>query len=161
MLAQKLFEADMNITRLANEYQPLKRTIDDSIPMDLVTSSNTSIVTQLNKRQKKNKGVMMRLIHEDLSSYSLIKKPDAPKSPKNAWLYYYVSNVRIFCDLHPYNSPGEIVKIMATEWRSLSDFRKSLYQKQADQYRERYYREMEEWQCSTEIEQDVCYLKRL
>jgi len=70
------------------------------------------------------------------------KDKNAPKGPKNGYLFYMADVRTKRTEQHPDKEPKEITKLVADEWNSLGEKRKQKYQEMADEDKARYKREL-------------------
>jgi len=80
------------------------------------------------------------------------KDKNAPKGPKNGYLFY-IQEVRAKrTEQYPDKESKEITKLVADEWNGLGDKKKLKYQEMADEDKERYKREMKAYKKKKRME---------
>jgi hypothetical protein len=70
------------------------------------------------------------------------KDKNAPRGPKNGYLYYMQDVRAKRTEQYPDKEPKEITKLVADEWNALTDKKKKKYQDMAEEDKARYKREM-------------------
>jgi hypothetical protein len=94
-------------------------------PKPLITATLTHSETEKPKRQKKD--------------------PNAPKHPMSAFLYYLSAMRKKYTKMYPEYGVGMISKVIAAEWKELTDAQKEPYVKLSEADKSRYSKEMHEW----------------
>lgn len=67
-----------------------------------------------------------------------VKDPNAPKKPKNSFMFFCEENRDLAKEKNPSFSPKEVTKRLAELWRELSDKEKQKYKDKADQDKTKY-----------------------
>jgi hypothetical protein len=108
-----------------NAYTPARHYPPQKPPKQDPTPSLPVAETEKPKRQKKD--------------------PNAPKHPMSAFLFYLSAMRKKYTEKYPDYGVGMISKVIAAEWKELTDAQKEPYVKQSDADKSRYSREMHVW----------------
>jgi len=98
------------------------------------------------------------------NKYGLVKKQtkkkrtkkalEEPKYPRGAYLYYANEVRKRRQDQYPEKSVAEITKLLADEWKNLSNEKRKKYEEMAEEDRERYKKEMKVYKEKKKKEQE-------
>lgn len=83
-----------------------------------------------------------------------VKDPKAPKRSLTAWLIYTNEQRSKFKEENPDKSTTELTTLMSQEWRNMTDEDKKKYEDLAKVDKERYMKEMEEYESNSENENE-------
>jgi len=74
-----------------------------------------------------------------------LKDSGKPKRASSAWIYYTTKHRRGVMNKYPNKSIGDVTKVLANMWKKTTNKQREPYQKLADQDKDRYHQEMEEY----------------
>jgi hypothetical protein len=83
------------------------------------------------------------------------KDPDAPKNPRNSYLWYFQDVRENFKEKYPEKDHREITTLVAEEWKNLGKKKKKKYEEMALQDKERYERELKAYKKKKESEKET------
>jgi len=70
------------------------------------------------------------------------KDKNAPKNPRNAYIFFMLDVRPRRVEQHPDKEPKDITRLLGEEWKELNDKKKTKYKEQAAEDKQRYEREM-------------------
>jgi len=126
------------IHKLAGEYNFDEDAAAEKFLVEL-PATTTKITKKGGKKKKKDKKE---------------KDPNQPKRAKNPFMIYSAEKRSSFKDDNPDAKPTEIVTMLGTAWKELSDDEKEPYQEKAAKEKERYNTEMKAWKEAKSSDQE-------
>jgi len=107
------------------------------------------------KKEKANKGSSSSSTTEKPKKKKRKKDPNEPKQPSNAYIFWSRENRKLVADENPKSNGKEINKLCGQKWKTLTEGEKERYVKMYNQDKERYKKQMEEYNKKKEERSDM------